>query len=103
MIAQHQSGHCFHDWNRTRKNARIMAPARSQPGSLARTRHCLLFVGDRSCWLKRDAKINLFSVTDSALYATGIVGRRANFSASHLEWIVMLGTAQSRRRKTRTD
>jgi hypothetical protein len=27
MIEQHEGSHCLHHWNRTRKNARIMAPA----------------------------------------------------------------------------
>src|SRR4029453_6375398 len=100
MIAKHQRGHCFYDWHCPGKNAGIMASARSEPGLLPRTGHRLLFVGDRSCWLKRDAKINLFAVTDSALHATGIVGRRANFSATHLKWIIMLRAQQRSRRKS---
>ncbi len=102
MIAKHQRGHRFHDRHRSGKNARIMASACSELGLFARTGHRLLFVGDRSCRLKRDAKINLFAITDSALHAAGIVGCRANFPTAYFKRIVVLSTPHPRRRKTRT-
>ena len=71
-------------------------------GLLARTGHRFLFVADRSCRLKRDAKINLLAITDSALHAAGIVGCRANFPVAHFKRIVVLRTPHPRRRKTRT-
>src|ERR1700756_5018962 len=103
MIAKHQRGHRFYERHRPGKNAWIMASARSEPGLLARTGHRFLFVADCSCWLKRDAKINLFPVTDAALHAAGIIGRRANFSVPDLKWIVMLRAPHPGRRKTRSD
>src|SRR6266496_4759548 len=103
MIAKHQRGHRYHDRHGSGKNTRIMASARSELSLLARTGHGLLFMGDRSCRLKRDTKINLLSITDAALHAAGIVSCRANSPAAHLKWIVMLRAPHSRRRKTRTN
>src|SRR5215471_2052628 len=80
-----------------------MSPACCEPGLLARTSHRSLFVTDRSCRLKRDAEIDLLPITDPALDAAGIVGCSANFSATHLKWIVMLRAPHPRRRKTGTD
>src|SRR6266487_1075251 len=103
MIAKHQRGHRFHDRHRSGKNARIMASARSELSLLARTGHRLLFVGDRSGRLKRDAKINLLPITDATLHAAGIVSCGANSSAAHLKWIVMLRAPHSRCRETGTN
>lgn len=103
MITKYQCGHCFYDWHCTGKDARIMPPARSESGLLARTSHRFLFVADCSCRLKRDAKINFLSITDAALHSAGVVRRRANFSAAHLKWIVMLRAPHPGGRKTRTD
>src|SRR5207244_5309998 len=97
MIAKHQRGHRFHDRHRPGKNARIMASARSELSLLARTGHGLLFVGDRSCGLKCDTKIDLLSITDAALHSAGIVSCRANSPAAHLKWIVMLRAPHPRR------
>src|SRR5205814_5057563 len=103
MIAKHQRGHRFHDRHRPGKNTRIMASSRSELSLLARTGHGLLFVGDRSCGLKCDTKINLLSITDAALRAAGIVSCRANSPATHFKWIVMLRAAHPRRGKTGTN
>src|ERR1041385_2268205 len=103
MIAKYQRGHCFYDGHCTGKNTRIVPSARSEPGLLARPSNCLLFVGDCSRRLKRDAKINFLSITDASLHSAGVVRRHANFSAAHLKWIVMLRTLHSGGRKTRTD
>src|SRR5438132_4043347 len=103
MIAKHQRGHRFHDRHRSGKNARIMASTRNELSLLARTGHGLLFVGDRSCRLKRDTKINLLSITDAALRAAGIVCCRANSPAAHFKWIVMLRAPHPRRGKTGTN
>src|SRR4029077_11234544 len=87
MIAKHQRGHRFHDRHCSGKNARIMASTRSELGLLARACHRLLFVGDRSCRLKRDAKITPLAITDAPLHAAGIVGGPANLAAAHFKWI----------------
>src|SRR6266545_1933899 len=103
MIAKNQRAHCLYDWHCSGKNARIMASARSELGLLTRTGHRFLFVTDCSSWLKRDAKINLLTITDAALHASGIVGCRANFPTTHLKRIVMLRAPHPRRGRTRTD
>src|SRR5947208_6739346 len=103
MVAKHQRGHRFHDRHRSGKNTRIMASARSELSLLTRTSHGLLFVGNRSCRLKCDTKINFFSITDAALRPAGIVSCRANSPATHFKWIVMLRTPHLRRGKTGTN
>src|SRR4029434_3627460 len=103
MIAQHQRRHCFYDRHCSGNDARIVTPARSQLGLLVETGYRFLFVADCSCWLKCDSKINLLSITNAALHATGIVRCGANSTATHLEWIIVLRASHQRRRKTRTD
>src|SRR5204862_8199611 len=60
-------------------------------------------MGDRSCRLERDTKINLLSITDAALRAARIVSCRANSPAAYFKWIVMLRAPHPRRGKTRTN
>src|SRR5438876_10542709 len=59
-------------------------------------------MGDRSCRLERDTKINLLSITDAALRAARIVSCRANSPAAYCKWIVMLRAPDPHRGKTRT-
>ena len=80
-----------------------MAAARSKLRLLARTGDCFLLVADRRCWLKRDTKVNFLPIADSALHTAGIVGCRAYFPTTHLEWIVVLGASHPRRRETGPD
>src|SRR5205809_3783966 len=60
-------------------------------------------MGDRSCRLERDTKINLLSITEAALRAARIVSCRANSPAAYFKWIVMLRGPHPRRGKTRTN
>src|SRR5437667_9682425 len=60
-------------------------------------------MGDRSCRLERDTKINLLSITDAALRAARIVSCRANSPAAYFKWIVMLRAPHPSRGKTRTN
>src|SRR5258708_38935310 len=99
MIAKHQRGHRFYNWHCPGKNAWIMASARSEAGLVVRTGDRFLFVGDCSCWLERDTKINLLQLTDAALHATGTVGFSPSLPARTLACMRVLAALHPVRRK----
>src|SRR6266487_3197666 len=103
MIAKDDGGHCLHDRDSARKNTGIMAPARGEFGLLARGGYGFLFVRDRCGRLKRNPKINLFAVADSALDAPCVVCRCTDFPTAHFKWVVMLRAAHPRRHKPGTN
>src|SRR5437773_1023182 len=85
MVAKHERGHRLDYWDRARQNTRIVASASRELRLFTRYVYGFLFVRDRRCRLKSDAKVNLFAVADPALHAAGTSGHRtAFFSASFI-------------------
>src|SRR5437667_2504375 len=103
MVAKHERGHRLDYWDRARQNTRIVASASRELRLFTRYVYGFLFVRDRRCRLKSDAKVNLFAVADPALYAAGIICRRPDFTSAHFKWVVVLGATHVRRRKSGTD
>src|SRR5438046_2829041 len=103
MVAKHERGHRLDYWDRARQNTRIVASASRELRLFTRYVYGFLFVRDRRCRLKSDAKVNLFAVADPALYAAGIICRRPEFTSAHFKWVVVLGATHVRRRKSGTD
>src|SRR5438105_5019864 len=103
MIAKNERGHRFNDWHRSRKNARIMASARHKLALLLGTGDGFLLKRDGSGWLECHAKINFFTVADSALHASRIICSCPYFAMPHFKRVVVLRAAHSRRCKSRAD
>ena len=103
VIAKDERRHRLYYWNCSRKNARIMTPARRKLALLLGLRDGFLLKRDSSGRLECHAKINVFAIADSALHATGIVCFSPYFSVAHLKWIIMLRAPHPRRGETGTD
>src|SRR5437762_14391356 len=103
MVAKHERGHRLDYWDRARQNTRIVASASRELRLFTRYVYGFLFVRDRRCRLKSDAKVNVFAVADPALYAAGIICLRPDFTSAHFKWVVVLGATQVLRHKFGTD
>src|SRR5207248_3825837 len=68
MVAKHERGHRFDYWDRARQNTRIVASASGELRLFTRYVNGFLFVRDRRCRLKSDAKVNFLAIADPALH-----------------------------------
>src|SRR5436190_1394156 len=62
VVAKDERGHRFHDWDRARKDTRVMAAAGRERRSFAGCGHRLLLTRNRRRGLERHPKENVFAV-----------------------------------------
>jgi len=73
MIQQHQCGHGFDNWNRTGKNAGVVAATAHQFGFLAGGVHSLLYLQYSGGGLKANPEVEFLPIGDPSLYAAGYI------------------------------
>src|SRR5262249_17261785 len=103
MMAKDKRRHRFHYRDCARKHARIMASPGGEFAVLFGTSDGFLPTRDRRRWLECHAKINVFTIADPALHASGVVRRCAYFSTPHFDGFIVLRSAHPCRCKTGAD